>query len=143
MTVVRLTTSTTGAVHCLGVSIICTCSDAFIVRIYVRWNHQHAYNDMNYHIAQFPNDVTKTHEYLSVIHPGFCRTNYYPKWPVAIGTRCRRRAWRFFHVRQTQKKNIMSINCKDGCQIVESNLCNRPTNYPIFNRSRRTSFRLV
>ena len=31
--------------------VICTCSDAFIVRIYVRWNHQCAYNDMNYHIA--------------------------------------------------------------------------------------------
>ena len=30
---------------------MCTCSDAFIVRIYVRWNHQCAYNDMNYHIA--------------------------------------------------------------------------------------------
>ena len=30
---------------------MCMCSDAFIVRIYVRWNHQCAYNDMNYHIA--------------------------------------------------------------------------------------------
>ena len=30
---------------------MCTCSDAFIVRIYVRWNHQCAYNDMNCHIA--------------------------------------------------------------------------------------------
>ena len=29
--------------------VICTCSDAFIVRIYFRWNHQCAYNDMNYH----------------------------------------------------------------------------------------------
>ena len=26
-------------------------------------------------LAQFPNDVTKTHEYWSVIHPGACRTN--------------------------------------------------------------------
>ena len=31
--------------------VICTCSGAFIVRIYVRWSHQCAYNDMNYHIA--------------------------------------------------------------------------------------------
>ena len=30
---------------------MCTCSVAFIVRIYVRWNHQCAYNDMNCHIA--------------------------------------------------------------------------------------------
>ena len=50
-------------------------------------------------IAQFPNDVTKTHEYWSVIHPGFWRTNYSPQWLVAIGRRCRICAWRFSHVR--------------------------------------------
>ena len=32
--------------------VICTCSDAFTVTIYVRWNHQCAYNDMNYHYCQ-------------------------------------------------------------------------------------------
>ena len=32
--------------------VICTCPDAFIVRIYVRWNHKCAYNDMNYHYCQ-------------------------------------------------------------------------------------------
>ena len=31
--------------------VICTCSVAFIVSIYVRWNHQCAYNAINYHIA--------------------------------------------------------------------------------------------
>ena len=31
--------------------VICTCSESSDVRIYVRWNHRCAYNDMNYHIA--------------------------------------------------------------------------------------------
>ena len=31
--------------------VIRTCSDAFIVKIYVTWDHQCDYNDMNYHIA--------------------------------------------------------------------------------------------
>ena len=43
-----------------------------------------------YLIALFANDVTRYHDYASGSHRGASRTNYSPKWPLAIGMRCRR-----------------------------------------------------
>ena len=41
-------------------------------------------------IALFANDVTRYHDYASGSHRGASRTNYSPKWPLAIGMRYRR-----------------------------------------------------
>ena len=71
-------------------------------------------------IALFANDVTHYHEYALGSYPGASRTNYSPKWLLAIRMRCRCYAKKTFLallLSTLNSTNIVSINCEDGWHV--------------------------
>ena len=66
----------------------------YILYVYIKYSSLQSYRytyisgQVN-RIALVANDVTRYHDYASGSHRGASRTNYPPKWHLAIGMLCR------------------------------------------------------